>query len=91
MILDVKSNKWSVINDLDGIENIFIDSKDQIYALINDNSIAILKEDKKLNSWATEKINIKNEGKVVDIISGNVNDLYFCISSNLVWEEMGRK
>lgn len=89
-ILNIKNNKWDVVSNINGIENIFVDLNNQIYCLVN-NSLIKLEKDNLTNLWTRRKININAEGKLVDLLCNPMNNLYFCMSSNQEWEYIERR
>jgi len=85
-MLNMKTSKWKGIEKFSGINNIFITSNNQIFCLLEDRTLVKLTENKGFNTWKTRKVNINSEGKLFDIEEDSDGKLYFCMSSEVVWE-----
>ncbi|MBU3161830.1 hypothetical protein KPL37_19295 [Clostridium frigoris] len=85
-IQDMKTYKWKEIKKFSGINNIFITSNNQMFCLLEDRTLVKLIENRRFNTCKTQKVNINSEGKLFDLEEDTDGKLYFCMSSEGVWE-----
>ncbi len=85
-ILDMKTYTWKKLGNFSSIKNLFITSNNQIYCLLEDKCLVRFIENEQLNTWHSQKVDINKEGNLVDLKTDAYGKLYFCISSEGVWE-----
>ena len=82
----MKTYTWKELGKFSSIKKLFITSNNQIYCLLEDRSLVKLIENEQLNTWYSQKVDINKEGNLVDLKTDAYGKLYFCMSSEVVWE-----
>ena len=86
-LINLQNNMLTVIDSLEGVENVFLAKDNMLYYLSNNKSL--IKLTKNNNEWISEKIAIDIKGKLLDLnIKESTGDIYLSVGSEVKWEKI---
>lgn len=86
-LINLQNNMLTVIDSLEGVENVFLAKDNMLYYLSNNKSL--IKLTKNNNEWISEKIDIDIKGKLLDLnIKESTGDIYLSVGSEVKWEKI---
>lgn len=90
-----KNTSWKFVNNCSGIKNVILDpfsqDNNKVYSLLIDGTVNRLTQNDKSNYWISKKINVVGNGTIIGLLPYSKDKLYFCMESNIKWEEIKRR